>query len=181
MCEQMKMLQDGWRTVQRHAVEDTDALEPDDDSSLHRLFGFALFVSVHFRKRVKYGRLQKHYSAERKRVFTTQLKVLENLIETDKTVLPAVIKYQDRGKMLFPHPDLLLLCHNCSRAMKEKLNLQQYSLLGWTIISVSSVFSMKCHICTFPSLPLFFPPPLLSPSIPLSAPSLPPSLPPFLP
>lgn len=37
--------------MQLNAIEETIEVESDDDASLYRLFGFALFVGMHFRKK----------------------------------------------------------------------------------------------------------------------------------
>jgi len=36
-----------------------------------------------------------------------ELNALKQIVETDKYILPAVIKFQDQGKMTFPHYTLL--------------------------------------------------------------------------
>ena len=45
--QQVVQLQAAWRTVQCQAVEMIP--EPDDDTSLYRLFGFSLFAAIRFR------------------------------------------------------------------------------------------------------------------------------------
>ena len=76
--------------------EDTD---PDDDTSLYRLFGFGLFASMRLRKRVICGKLRKRATAERRREYYTQLQILKSLVESDKSFLPACVRVQDRGKI----------------------------------------------------------------------------------
>ena len=47
-----------WRTAHLEAIlEDTDT-EPDDDTSLYRLFGFALYVGISSRNKIVFGRLK---------------------------------------------------------------------------------------------------------------------------
>ena len=59
--------------------------------------------------------------------------VLKILVETDKSILPAVVRFQDRGKMTFPQQILLPFMHKCSRLIKLKLNCKQFKLQGKTI------------------------------------------------
>ncbi len=92
--------------MQLQAVE--HPLEPDDLVSLYRLFGFALFVSIRYRKRVIYSRLKHRSTRQRKQLYHSQLAMLKALVETDKSTVPACIKFQDRGKMMFPCKDMYL-------------------------------------------------------------------------
>lgn len=80
-----------------------EQIEPDNDSSLYRLFGLSLFVAIKFRKKACFGHLRRHYHILKRRQYNVELKLLTSLLETDKSVLPAIIKFQDRGKMMFPH------------------------------------------------------------------------------
>ena len=100
---QVTHLQSTWRTVQLSAVDESDEVVSDDDASLYRLFGFSLFVGMRFRKKTLYGRLRQNYLPTTRRKYHLELQVMKNLVETDKSVCPAVIKFQDRGKMTFPH------------------------------------------------------------------------------
>ena len=83
------------------------APEDDDDGSLYRLFGFALHVGIKFRNKALYGHLQSWFRPERRRRYGLELTALKRLVETDKSVLLAVVKLQDRGKMTFPYQILL--------------------------------------------------------------------------
>ena len=59
---------------------------------------------------------------------------MKHLVETEKSVLPAVIKLQDRDKMTFPHHALLPFMQKCSREIKAHLNCKQLILQGRTVI-----------------------------------------------
>ena len=78
---------------------DLDAVpEADDDASLYHLFGFALHVGMKFRKKVTRGHLCSCFCPSRRRQYAMELAVLKTLVETDKSILPAVVRFQDRGK-----------------------------------------------------------------------------------
>lgn len=130
------MLQGSWRTAHLQAVD--HSLEPDDDISLYRLFGFALFVSIRYRKRVIDSRLKRTATVQRRQLYRTHIKMLEALVETDKTTLPACISFQDRGKMRFPYSNLLPFCRDCSIAIKTYLNPTLFQQLGRQTVIVST-------------------------------------------
>ena len=76
-----------WRTTHLEAVrEDTDT-EPDDDTSLYRLFGFALLVGISSRKKIIFGRLKKPRTRNSRQENYKLLQVLQSLVEKDKSVL----------------------------------------------------------------------------------------------
>ena len=111
---------------------------PDDDVTLYRLFGFSLHVSMRFRARSCWSRskLAKHYTLKKKQDFRKQLSLLKLLVETDKTVIPAVLKKQDRGRMKFPQQSLLPFCCRCSVKIKSTLNMHTLLKDGRTISKV---------------------------------------------
>ena len=93
--EQVTSLQLSWRTKQLNVV-DLDAVpEADDDASLYRLFGFALHVGMKFRKKATHGHLRSCFCLSRRRQYAMELAVLKTLVETDKSILPAVVRFQD--------------------------------------------------------------------------------------
>ena len=99
--QQVVQLQAAWRTVQCQAVEMIP--EPDDDTSLYRLFGFSLFAAIRFRKTVVYGRLRKKFTRTKCSLYMSQLQALKSLLETDKSCLPACIRYQREEPQLSCH------------------------------------------------------------------------------
>ena len=129
-----------WATVQTQVVTTSSNQQADDDTSLYRLFGFSLFVSIRIRKRMWYGRLRMKYTLERKRTYKKQYALLVLLVETDKSVLPACIKFQDRGKMTFPHHSFLPFARACSIAIKAHLNDTAYKRHGRRIVQVQDLF-----------------------------------------
>lgn len=139
------------------AIDETDEVASDDDASLYRLFGFALFVGIHFRKRTLYGRARQHYLPTTRRKYQLELQVMKNLVETDKSVCPAVIKFQDRGKMAFPHRALFPFLRKCSIAIKTNLNRKQFLLQGRKIVLTTrqEVLSNNELLSEFRTLVLF--------------------------
>ena len=117
--------------------------EPDDNASLYRLFGFSLFIAIKFRKKTLYGQLRRHYHPSRRRHYALEFKMLKSIVETGKSVLPATIKLQDRGKMTFPHKVLIPFMRKCSRAIKNHLNYKQYKIQGRRIILLTKQFVLK--------------------------------------
>lgn len=131
---QITSLQLSWRNAQLNAVDFDRTPETDDDGSLYRLFGFALHVGIKFRNKVLHGRLRSWFRPEKRRRYGLELTTLKSLVETDKSVLPAVVKFQDRGKMTFPHQILLPFMRKCSESIKSTLNCKNFKLQGRTII-----------------------------------------------
>lgn len=124
---QATQVQASWKNVPCQAVD--MAPEADDDVSLYRLFGFSLFTGISFRKKAVYGRLRKRYTRATRASYKVQLKDLKSLLENDKNYLPACIKFQDSGRMLFPHRDLLPFCRDCSVGIQSYLNPSMYNML----------------------------------------------------
>ena len=120
--------------------------EPDDDGSLYRLFGFALFVGISFRKKAVLGCLRKKFTILERNSYRVQLKVLKSLLENDKSCLPACVKFQDRGKMMFPHRKLLPFCRVFSLGIKTYLNPFMYNLLGRKVIQVNINIMCMCLV-----------------------------------
>lgn len=155
--EQVTWLQSTWRTVQLSAVSESDEVESDDDASLYRLFGFSLFVGMQFRKKTLYGCLRHHYLPSKRRQYRLELQVMKSLVETDKSVCPAVIKFQDRGKMTFPHQALFPFLRKCSIAIKTHLNRKQFLLQGRKVMLSTrhQVLNNKELLSDFSTLVLF--------------------------
>lgn len=125
-----------WATAQTQVVTTESNPQADDDTSLYRLFGFSLFASIRLRKRIWYGQIRRKYTTERKWRYKKEYTLLLSLVETDKSVLPACIKLQDRGKMTFPHHSFLPFARACSVAIKAHLNDTEYKRHGRTIVQV---------------------------------------------
>ena len=106
--------------------EESISVSADDDVTLYRLFGFSLHASMHFRSRSCWGRsrMAKRYSLEKRMNFRKQVSVLKLLTEKDKSVIPAILKEQDRGRMKFPCQTLIPFCRACSVHIKTTLNMR---------------------------------------------------------
>ena len=83
--------------------------------------------------------MAKRYTSQKKRKFMNQLSVLKLLVETDKTIIPAILKKQDRGRMKFPHRNLLPFCRACSLKIKSTLNMQALLKDGRKISKVKNI------------------------------------------
>ena len=70
------------------------------------------------------------YTLKRKQKYKKEYALLVLLVETDKGVLPASIKLQDRGKMTVPHHSFLPFARVCSTAIKAHLNDTAYKRHG---------------------------------------------------
>ena len=77
-----------------------------------------------------YGRLRSYFQAAHKKQYAKELVVLKSIVEKDKSVLPGVIKYQDRGKMTFPHQALLPFMRKRSKVIKATLNCKHFRSVG---------------------------------------------------
>ena len=77
------------------------------------------------------------------------LKILQSLVEKDKSVLPAFIKFQDRGKMTFPERNFLPSARSCSYEIKKILKPSKYKLLGRKLLLVSiNTLKLKIYLLT---------------------------------
>ena len=133
---QVTLLQSMWATTQSQVITTESNPQADDDTSLYRVCGFSMFARIRFRKRVLFGRLRNRYSYEHRRTLRREYALLASLVECDKTVLPACIKFQDRGKMTFPHHSFLPFARVCSQVIKTYLNDTAYKRYGRRVVQV---------------------------------------------
>ena len=80
--------------------------ETDDDAALYRLLGFSLHIGITFKKKALYGKIRRRFCLSKRKRYGTELDILKQLIGTDKSTIPAVLGYQDRGKLTFPQIDI---------------------------------------------------------------------------
>lgn len=125
-----------WRTTHLEAVREDMDTEPDDDTSLYRLFGFALFVGISSRKKIIFGRLKKVRKRNSKQESYKLLQVLLSLVEKDKAILPACINFQDRGNMTFPDCKYLPFSRLYSEEIKKHLRPSRYHVVGRLLLLV---------------------------------------------
>lgn len=83
---------------------DVSAIRPvtDDDVSLLRCSGWALFSAVSYRKRDIAGKTKIHHTSTKLSSFSAELDVLQSLVRKDKSGLPVAITARDRGQMTSP-------------------------------------------------------------------------------
>ena len=137
IVRQRDMILDNLRTRYESGIRQDSSI-PVDDVTLYRLFGFSLHVCIRFRARSCWSRSRKakHYTLTRKQNFRKQMSLLQLLLEKDKTVIPAILEKQDRGRMKFPRQSLLPFCRRCSVKIKHTLNMQALLKDGRTISKV---------------------------------------------
>lgn len=104
--------------------------QDDDEASLYRLAGFALFSCVQFRQRKLMWRRKLQVNQETAQKLRTELALLKQLKDAQKSDLPAAIHIQDRGHMTFMNPILLPFIRNVAAEVRKLLNYQEYSKYG---------------------------------------------------
>lgn len=102
----------------------------DDEASLYRLAGFALFSCIQFRQRKLMWRRKLRVNQEMAQNLRTELALLKQLKDAEKSDLPAAIHIQDRGHMTFMNPTLLPFIRNVAAEVRKLLNYQEYSNYG---------------------------------------------------
>ncbi len=111
----------------------------EDEVSLLRLGGWALFSAKSYRERALKKKSRINHTAGTLKQYSAELKVLEYLVMTDKSDLPVGITAQDRGGMTFPHPSLLPYIQSANQMFKELLNLESYRRYGKHLMEVITV------------------------------------------
>ena len=91
-----------------------------------------------------FGRLKKLRSRDSRQQAYKLMKILLSLVEKDKTVLPACIKFQDRGKMMFPERNFLPFARLCSQEIKKHLKPSKYHVLGHKLVLVRAIVCIVC-------------------------------------
>ena len=135
LARQVSSLQSTWRSKQLNAVDLVSDPVADDDGSLYRLFGFSLHVSMKFRKRASYGGSRAHFTIKKRKQYLEEYLALKTLVETDRSVLLGIVRFQDRGKMTFPHRVLLPFMRKCSVCIKRHPNCREYKKVGRKMVS----------------------------------------------
>ena len=102
----------------------------DDEASLYRLAGFALFSCIQLRQRKLVWRKKLQVNQEAAQKLRTELALLNQLKDAKKSDLPAAIHIQDRGHMTFMNPTLLPFIRNVAAEVRKLLNFQEYSKHG---------------------------------------------------
>ena len=107
---------------------------PDDDASVIRVSGFALYSSIQFRKKAL-GRQRLRYTTESREQFEKELWLLKKLEATDKSFIPALLKFQDRGHMVFMHHTWLSFGRRLFSSVRSHVNYKQYQEQGAKIFA----------------------------------------------
>lgn len=148
IVKQRDFILESMQTQCASAIQQAESMSvvPDDDVSLYRLFGFSLHASCKFRSRSCWSRsrVSKRYTILKKRNLRKQLSVLKLLIEEDKSVIPAILSKQDRGRMKFPTQKFLPFCRKCSVQIKGTLNLSSLLKDGRKISKVCEYMYLVC-------------------------------------
>ena len=105
IVQQRNMILDKLRTRCESGINQDPSMPvtPDDNATLYRLFGFSLHVCIRLSTRSCWScsRMAKHYTLKKKLKFRKQLSLLKLLVETDKTVIPAILKQTRQSFLLF--------------------------------------------------------------------------------
>ena len=80
---------------------------PDDDASIVRVSGFALHSAIRYRKKALGPKLRSRHSTTTRETLQKELQFLKSLKAVDKSFVPQVIGYQDRGRMTIMHSAML--------------------------------------------------------------------------
>ena len=102
--------------------------QDDDDVALLRLGGWALFSCLSYRKNALKGKSKIKHTTKKLEEFKSELKLLEALVDKNKTHLPKAISSQDRGYMTLPCPSLMPYLKVLNKAIKRCINP---STLSW--------------------------------------------------
>ncbi len=115
----------------------TDTIQADDDVSLMRLGGWALFSAKKYRERALKHETKTKLTASKLQVYQKEIKVLESVVMSNKSELPIGIAAKDRGKLTLPHPSLVPFLRKANTAFKESLNHQCYQKYGPKLMEVN--------------------------------------------
>ena len=117
---------------------------PDDDASVIRVSGFALHSAISFRRRALLPKFKSKHSSEARRKFKRELELLQHMKASDKSFVPQVVLFQDRGRLTIMHPAMLNFGRSLFSTVRSSLNYTSYQKSG------SEVF--KCtHECVLES------------------------------
>lgn len=116
-----------------------DGYQPDDDTSLYRLGGFALFSAIKFRRQ------QLGVNNEMSEKFRTEHVFLLQMRDNEKSDLPPAIHTQDRGGMTFVNPKLIPFIRNSVAEIRKLMNYQEYSKHGKGFFKVNILHYSLVH------------------------------------
>ena len=117
--------------------------EEDDEASLYKLGGFALFSCIRFRQRKLMWRKKVQIRKETAQRYRTEHALLQQLRDTEKCDLPVAIYIQDRGGMTFMNPCLVPFIRESVAEIRKLLNYQEYSKHGKNLFKVLVVIFLR--------------------------------------
>ena len=149
-----------FNTLQDHATSVIETLDDpgsaaaaaqiheDDDISLLRLGGWALFSCIKYRAKSVKGKSKIKHTVPKKETHMAELQVLRALVDTVKEDLPIGITALDRGYMTFPCKALLPYIQTANKTIKDCVNGVMYKKYGSKLLEVSVPVILLVHACT---------------------------------
>ena len=104
------------------------------DASVVQVSGFALYSCIMFRQKAL-GRQRSRYTAESCEKFSKELWLLKKLQTADKSFIPPLLKFQDRGRMVIMHHALLPFGRSLFSLVRSHVNYTKYQEQGAKIFS----------------------------------------------
>ena len=124
----------------------------EDETSLYRLAGFAIFSCIHLRQHRLMWKKKLDVSQSTAENYRAELTILKQLVDLQKTDLPPAIAIQDRGHMTFIIPALIPFVKNVASEIRKVLNYQQYSKHGKEFFKVT-LHAPGVLVITYPIVP----------------------------
>ena len=112
---------------------------PDDDASIIRVCGFALHSAISLWKKALLKNQHHKHKQVKLQHYKNEVKLLGKLKADDKSFLPPLIKYQDRGKMTIMHLSMLPFGRKVFTVIRSSLNYDKYVEHG------SEIFAIACN------------------------------------
>ena len=103
---------------------------PDDDASIIRVSGFALHSAIRFGRKALLPKNKSKHTTVARQKFTKELELLKLMKTADKSFMPRVVTYQDRGHMTIMHPAMLDFGRTLFSTVRLSLNYTNYMKKG---------------------------------------------------
>ena len=108
----------------------------DDEVSMLRLGGWVLFSCIDYRERAIKNKTKIKHTADKLQSYSTELRVLQSLVDVEKKTLPIGITAQDRGSMTFPKYSLLHYIQFANKILMDHLCTERYEKYGSELLKV---------------------------------------------
>ncbi len=102
----------------------------DDDASVVRVSGFALHSAIRYRKKALQPKSRSRHNSITREKLKKELDFLKLLKAADKTFVPRVVSYQDRGRMTIMHSAMLDFGRALFSTVRATLNYESYTQHG---------------------------------------------------